>query len=94
MAYPYEFFNSIEDYQKPVINLKKEDFFSKLKNGYPDDKEIERTKEIVKLFDNKNGEKLTEIYLKSDVLCLLVCLRNFSKYHFMNMVLILYIVLV
>ena len=31
LAYPYEFFNCIEDYQKPVDNLKKEDFFSKLK---------------------------------------------------------------
>ena len=30
-AYPYEFFNCIENYQKPVDNLKKEDFFSKLK---------------------------------------------------------------
>ena len=37
LAYPYEFFNSIEDYHKPVVNLKEEDFFSKLKNGYPDD---------------------------------------------------------
>ena len=44
LAYPYEYFNSIEDYQKPVNNLKKEDFFSKLKNKYPDDEEIERTK--------------------------------------------------
>ena len=39
--------SSINDYQKPVNNLKKEDFFSKLKNGYPDDEEIERTKEII-----------------------------------------------
>ena len=31
LAYPYEFFNSIEDYQKPVNKLKKEDFFSKFK---------------------------------------------------------------
>ena len=31
-AYPYEYFNNIDDYQKPVNNLKKEDFFSKLKN--------------------------------------------------------------
>ena len=30
LAYPYEFFNCIEDYQKPVDNLKKEDFFGKL----------------------------------------------------------------
>ena len=31
LIYPYEFFNCIEDYQKPVDNIKKEDFFSKLK---------------------------------------------------------------
>ena len=31
LAYPYEFFNCSEDYQKPVDNLKNEDFFSKLK---------------------------------------------------------------
>ena len=77
LAHPYEFFNSIEDYQKPVNNLKKEDFFSKLKNGYPDDEGIERTKEIIELFNIKNGEELTEIYLKSDVL-LLACV--FEKF--------------
>ena len=71
-ANPYEYFNSIDDYQKPVDNLKKEDFFSKLKNGYPDAEEIERTKEITTLFNIKNGEELTEIHLKSDVL-LLAC---------------------
>ena len=31
LAYPYEYFNNIDDYQKPVDNLKKEDFFSKFK---------------------------------------------------------------
>ena len=31
LAYPYEFFNSIEDYQKPVNKLRKVYFFSKLK---------------------------------------------------------------
>ena len=30
LAYPYEYFNSIDDYQKPVNILKKEHFFSKL----------------------------------------------------------------
>ena len=34
-AYPYEYFNSIEDYQKPVDNLKKEHFFSELKTNVP-----------------------------------------------------------
>ena len=37
LAYPYEYFNRIGDYQKPVDNLKKEDFFSKLKKKRPDD---------------------------------------------------------
>ena len=79
LAYPYEYFNCIDDYQKPVDNLKEEDFFSKLKNGYPDDNEIERTKEIIKLFKIKNGEELTEIYLKSDVLLLACVFENFIK---------------
>ena len=79
MAYPYEFFNSIEDYQKPVKKSKKEDFFSKLKNGYPDDEEMERTKEIIKLFNIRNGEELTELYLKSDVLLLACVFEKFIK---------------
>ena len=64
LAYPYEYFNSIDDYQKPVDNLVEKDFFSKLKKKCPDDEEIERTKEIIKIFDIKNGEQLTEKYLK------------------------------
>ena len=31
LAYPYEIFNTLDDYQKLVDNLKKEDFISKLK---------------------------------------------------------------
>ena len=79
MAYPYEYFNGIEDYQKLVDNLKKEHFFSKLKNGYPDDEEIERTMDIIKRFNIKNGEELTEIYLKSDVLLLACVFEKFIK---------------
>ena len=72
LAYPYEYFNSIDDYQKPVDNLDKKDFFSKLKKKCPDDEEIQRTMDIIKRFNIKNGKELTEIYLKSDVL-LLAC---------------------
>ena len=79
LAYPYECFNSIDDYQKPVGNIKKEDFFNKLKNDYPIDKEKERTKEFFKRFNNKNGEELTEIYLKSDVLLLTCVFEKFIK---------------
>ena len=79
LAYPYEYFNSIDDYKKPVNNLKREDFFSKLKNDYPDDDEIERTKEIIKLFNIKDGEKLTRLYCKSDVILLADVFEKFVK---------------
>ena len=62
LAYPYEYFNNIDDYQKPVDNLKKEDFFSKLKNKGPDDEEVEETKEVIRKFSIKNGEELTEFF--------------------------------
>ena len=44
IAHPNEFFNCIEDYQKPVDIIKKEDFFSKLKNDYLSDEGIQRNK--------------------------------------------------
>ena len=79
LAYPYQYFNSIDDYKKPVDNLKKEDFFSKLKNDYPDDREIERTKEIIKLFNIKDGAELTKLYCKSDVILLADIFEKFVK---------------
>ena len=79
LAYPYQYFNSINDYEKPVDYLKKEDFFSKLKNDYPDDDEIERTKEIVKLFNIEDGEELTKLYCKSDVILLADVFEKFVR---------------
>ena len=79
LAYPYEYFKSIDDYQKPVDNLKKKHFFSKLKNGYPDVEEIQRTKDNIEKFNIKNGEELTEIFLKSDVLLLACVFEKFIK---------------
>ena len=76
-AYPYEYFNSIDDYQKPLDNLKKEDFLSKSKKKCPDDEEIERTMDIIRKFNMKNGEELTQLYLNSDV-SLLTCV--FEKF--------------
>ena len=46
LAKPYEYSNSLHDYQKPVDNLKKEDFFSMLNKDYPGDIEIKRTKKF------------------------------------------------
>ena len=79
LAYPYEYFNSIDDYQKPVNDLQKEYFFSKLKNKCPDDEEIQRTMDIIEKFNIKNGEELTEVYLKSDVLLLACVFEKFIK---------------
>ena len=66
-----ECFNSLDEYKKPVDNLKKENFFSQLKNDYQSDKEIER-KKIIKKFNFRNGEELTQLYLRNNVL-LLTC---------------------
>ena len=82
LAYPYEYFNSIDDYKKPVHNLENKDFFSKLKNKCPDDKEIDRTREIIKKFNIKNGEELTQLYLKSDVILLADVFEKFIKISF------------
>ena len=76
LAYPYEDFNSIDDFQKPVNDLKRQDFFSRIENDYTSDEEIETTKEIIKFFNNKKGEEPTHLYLKSDFYYLHVCLRN------------------
>ena len=80
LAYPYEFFSNIDDYQKPVENLKKEDFFIKLKkNKCPSDKNIEGTKEIIRNFNHKNGSEPTEVYLKTDVLLQACVFEKFIK---------------
>ena len=79
LAYPYEYFNNIDDYKKPVSNSEKKDFFSRLKNKCPDDKEVERTMDIIKRFNFKNGEEVTQIHLKSDVFLLGCVFENFIK---------------
>ena len=78
LAYPFEYFNSIEGYQKPVDILKKEDFVSKLKNDYFDD-EIEQTKQHIKLSNIKSGKELTKLYFKSDVILLADVFEKFVK---------------
>ena len=66
MAYPYEVF-TLSNFQEP-LNLTKEDFWSTLKQTTPPDEEFNRTQEIIKKFNVKNGHELTVIYSKMDVL--------------------------
>ena len=79
LAYPYEYFKSLDDYQLSVKDLVKEDYFSRLKNGYPQDSEIQRTNEIIETFKIKTGKELTELYLKTDVVLLADVFEKFIK---------------
>ena len=79
LAYPYEYFNSIEDYKKPVDELENKNFCSKLKSKCPNDKEIDRTRDFIKKFNIKNGKELTELYCESGVLLLAWVFENFIK---------------
>ena len=82
LAYPFEYFNCINDYKKISWRFKEGDFFSKLKIYYPADKEIERTKETINIFNIKNGEELIKLFLKSDVVLLADVLEKFIKVSF------------
>ena len=79
LAYPYEYFKSLDDYDLPITNLAKENYFTKLKNGYPQDGEIQRTNDINDAFKIKIGKELTELYLKTDVVLLTDVFEEFIR---------------
>ena len=67
-AYPFEYFNNFDDYQKPLNDLKKKNYFNELKYKLPNIDEIERTIKFSRRFNIKNEEELTKFYLKSYVI--------------------------
>ena len=77
LAYPYEYFN-INNFESP-LNLKKEHFWSTLNQNFANEKDINRTNEIIKKFNIKNGKELTLLYLKTDVIQLADIFENFIK---------------
>ena len=82
LAYPYEFYKTLEDYEKPIDELLKADkeaYFSKTKNKIPNQNEIDRTNEIIRLFDIRNGRELTELYCKADVILLADIFEKFIE---------------
>ena len=72
----------IENLLLTLSNLKREHFFSKLKNKCPDDEEIQRTKKGIKLFNIKSGEQLSRLCLKGDVLIPTFVFDKFMKVSF------------
>ena len=82
LAYPNEFFKTLEDYEKPIEELLKsgkEAYFSKTKNKILDQEEMGRKNEIIKFFNFKNGRELTEPYNKAGVILLADIFEKFIK---------------
>ena len=79
MAYPHESLKALDDYDLPITNLVKVDYFSRLKIGYPENSEIERTDNIIEYFNIKTGKEVTEFYLKTDVILLADVFEKFIK---------------
>ena len=79
IAFPYEYFNCLGYYQKPVNDLKKEDFISKLKNKCPSYEEMERTKQFVRKVKTRILEELTRLYLKDDIRLFACVFKKFIK---------------
>ena len=77
LAYPYEYFN-LDNFDKP-LNLTKEDCWSTLTRSYPSDDDIQRTEELIDKNNIKNGQELTMLYLKMDVLQLADIFENFVE---------------
>ena len=76
LAYPYEKGKTIESYYKP-LKLGREDYFSTLKQLYPDFEEIIRTQAIIVKNRITNLKELTMLYLKNDVLFLTDIFQNY-----------------
>ena len=76
LAYPYEKGNNIESYYKP-LKLGREDYFSTLKQSYPDFEEIIKTQAIIVKDKITNLKESTMLYLKNDVLLLTDIFQNY-----------------
>ena len=77
LAYPYEYF-ILDNFDKP-LNLTKEDYWSTLTQSYSSDDDITRTQKLIDKNNIKNGQELTMLYLKMDVLQLADVFDNFVE---------------
>ena len=75
LAYPNEKTKTIESIYKP-LKLGKEDYFSTLKQSYPDFEEIIGTQAFLRKNKIANLKKLTMLFLKNEVLLLTDIFQN------------------
>ena len=76
LAYPYEEGNDIESFYKS-LKLGREDYFSTLKQSYPDFEEKKRTQANIVKNKITNLKELTMLNLKNDVLLLTDIFQNY-----------------
>ena len=76
LAYPYEKGKTIESFYKP-LKLGREDYFSTLKQSYPDFEAIIGTQALNIKNRTTNLKELTKLYLKNDVLLLTDFFQNY-----------------
>ena len=76
LAYPYDKSKTNESFYKP-LKLGRDEFFSTLKQSYPDFEEIIRTQAIIIKNKITNLKELTMLYLKNDVLLLTDDFKNY-----------------
>ena len=73
--YPYEYMTSRDKFNEPVP-LDKKLYYSKLNDENISDSDIEHVKKVCNAFKTINLKDYTELYVKSDVFCLLMYLRT------------------
>ena len=76
MVDPYKAFKKISEYDKPLTNLKKENYYSTLSDGTPDP---ENANKVIKEFNLETGKELTEFYNLTDKLLLADVFRKYVK---------------
>ena len=64
LAFPCDYFRSFNDYDLPITNLVKEDCFRRLKNGYPENSEIQRTNNITESLYIEKKERINRVVFK------------------------------
>ena len=80
LAYPFENFNSFENFEHPkkIQKVAKEPFYWKL-NGSSKDKKFKRRLKLLNKLINKTSKDLTMLDMKSDTLNLADIIETFNE---------------